>query len=92
MAIIGIVIGRIVMRFKITSQVVMGYHAEKALIVTVILCNMILLSIYFVGVRLIKNVEHSTAACVSIEMGLVSPDPLINEDLCKKYCYVKFDG
>jgi uncharacterized membrane protein YfbV (UPF0208 family) len=80
------------MRFKITSQVAMGNHAEKALIVAVILCNLILLSIYFVGIRLIQNVEDSTAACVSIEMGLVSPDPLITEVLCKKYCYVMFDG
>ena len=70
----------------------MGYQAEKVLIATVILCNMILLSIYFVGVHLIKNVELSTAACVSIEKGQVSPDPLINEDLCKKYCYVLFEG
>ena len=80
------------MRFKTTSQVAMGNQAEKALIVTVILCNMVLLSIYFVGIRLIHNVEHSTAACVSIERGQVSPDPLISEDLCKKYCYVMFDG
>jgi hypothetical protein len=69
LALIGFGIGHIVMRFKKASKIPMGYHAEKALIATVILCNLILLSIYFVGIRLIQLVEHSTAACVSIENG-----------------------